>query len=256
MMTVWNSVWENISLLQLGLLWVVVIFAALIRAFSGFGFALAAMPVFSLLMQPTQAVVLTVALSLFVNTITIPKFWGVYPARPLTPMILLSLVGTGIGAMIVGLVSVQQFQLIIGVGVIFACATLTLYKPRHRQPNPRLAAGVGAISGLLNGAMAIPGPPVIIFAMATEPDPARSRSLLMTYFLFSALLALIAYGIAGYIDLVTVVFFAIALPAMLAGDKLGFWLFDHYGNAAYRRIALGLLYIIGVAITLKALADA
>jgi hypothetical protein len=43
----------NFGAQQLILIWIVVVFSAVLRAFTGFGFALAAVPAFSLLMAPT-----------------------------------------------------------------------------------------------------------------------------------------------------------------------------------------------------------
>ncbi len=61
----------DIGYLHLAAIWLVVIFAAVMRAFTGFGFALTAVPVFSLFMSPVQAVLLSVLLGLSMSVITL-----------------------------------------------------------------------------------------------------------------------------------------------------------------------------------------
>lgn len=230
-----------------------VVFAAVMRAFTGFGFALTAVPVFSLFMPPTQAVVLSASLTLAVSLTTLKTYWGQYPLKPMAPMVAMSLLGTLLGAWALTSISPDQFKLWIGISVIVACAALTFYRPRKRDPNAVVGGGVGLSSGLLNGAFAIPGPPIIIYAIATESEPARSRALLMTFFLFSAVGGLGAYAVAGFVTPYAPWLFLLAFPAMYLGDKLGFHLFHRFGGALYRRVALVVLFAVGVTIVGRAL---
>lgn len=244
---------DNVEAGQLLLIWGVVIMAAVLRAFSGFGFGLVAVPVFALFMPPTQAVVLSTALTLAISLLTFRTYWGGYPLQKMLPMLALLVVGTGCGVAVLSQISPGQFRLGIGLLVITACIALGLYRPREREPGALLGSFTGLLSGLMNGAFAIPGPPVIIYAMATQPDGRRSRALLMTFFLFSSLLALFSYGIAGFITPVSPWLFLLAFPAMYIGDKLGYALFRRFGSTFYRRVALGMLFALGVAITARAL---
>lgn len=243
----------GIDLLQLALIWAVVLLAAVLRSFTGFGFGLAAVPVFALFMAPTQAVVLSTSLTLVISLLTLRTFWGEFPLKPLLPMLAMCLLGTVFGAVVLSGVSPQQFRLWIGLCVIAACLVLSGYTPRHHEPGVLLGGVTGLASGVMNGAFAIPGPPVIIYAMATVPEPRRSRALLMTFFLFAALLALVTYTAAGFVTADSPRLFLLAFPAMLLGDKMGHWLFHKYGNAMYRRVALILMLGLGVAITARAL---
>ncbi len=243
----------NIGITQLMLTWAVVVFASVLRSFTGFGFALAAIPVFSLFLAPTQAVVLSASLSLVLSCLNLRTYWGEIPLRPMLPLLLMALVGTAIGAAILTVISADQFQLWVGLSVIAACFGLTFFQPSTRWKSPALTWFTGLISGLMNGALAIPGPPMIIYAMLTEPEPKRSRALLMTFFLASSLIALASYGAAGFITMQSAWYFLLALPALYVGDKLGYYLFQRFGDGFYRRIALVSLVAIGVTITLKAL---
>ena len=242
-----------VGLLQLALVAAVVVLAAVLRAFTGFGFALAAVPVFSLLMSPAQAVVLSASLAFAISLLTIRTYWGSYPLTAMAPLLAMALAGTGVGVLVLTALSGEQFQLYIGVAVLLACLALTFYRSGRLRPGPWRGAAAGVVSGLLNGAFAIPGPPVILYAMATEPDPARSRSLLLTFFLFSSAGALVMYAVAGLVTTLSLWLFLLAFPAMYVGDKIGYRLFHRHGTTLYRRVALAALYAVGVGIILKAL---
>ena len=83
----------------LALLMSSVLFAALMRAFSGFGFAMMAVPVFSLFLEPADAVVLAAILTLSVSALTYKAWWGQFDIRVFMPMLGGSVVGTAIGVM-------------------------------------------------------------------------------------------------------------------------------------------------------------
>ena len=247
---------SNISVLQLLLVWAVVVFAAVMRAFTGFGFALTAVPVFSLFMAPTQAVVLSASLTLAVSLVTLKTYWGKYPLRSMGVIVAWAALGTAVGAYALSQISVDQFQLWIGSALIIACLALALWQPAPRTgtPHPVWGTLTGLASGLLNGAFAIPGPPIVIYAMATEAQaPERARALLLMFFLFAAIAALLSYSVAGYVTAQSPWLFLLALPAMLIGDKLGYFLFYRYGDALYRKVAMGVMFAVGLAIIAQAL---
>jgi uncharacterized membrane protein YfcA len=238
---------------EIVLIWLGVAAAAVLRAFTGFGFGLAAVPLFSLFMLPSQAVVLSSSLTLAISLLSVKTYWGIYPVKTLSPILAAAVPGTLVGVLVLSSISVRQFQLWIGLAVIGACIALVVYKPRLRQPIGAVGGLTGLVSGVLNGAFAIPGPPVIIYSMATQTDPARSRSLLMTFFLFSSLLALTAYGLVGFITPVALGLFVLAFPAMFAGDRIGYRLFLRFGSELYRRIAIAVLAAAGISVICRSL---
>lgn len=250
------EVLAGVDWLQLALVWLVIAVAAVTRAFTGFGFALVAVPGLALIVAPTEALVTCAALAFALGLFTLRTYWRRFPMTALAPMILMSMFGTAAGAMLVRGISPALFSLWIGIVVMLACVVLTLYKPGRHGGGTVSSGLTGASSGLLNGAFAIPGPPVIVYALATEPDPVRSRALMMTFFLFSSVIALASYGVAGFFTRDTPVLFLAALPAMYLGDKLGYRLFRDHGAKRYRPVALITLFAVGAATTLSALSIA
>jgi uncharacterized protein len=240
-------------LLQLFLVWLAVLLASILRSFTGFGFALAAVPVFSMFLPPAEAVVLTSSLALAISLLSLPSFWGVIKLREIVPLLSMSWLGTVLGALLLASLSVALFQLWVGLSVLFATLAITVSRPASPWKNPVLPWGTGLLSGLMNGALAIPGPPMIVYAMLTEFEPRRARALLMTFFMISSMLALASYTVAGMVKLQSLWYFLLAFPVLYLGDKLGTRLFLRYGDNFYRRVALLGLAAIGVTITLRAI---
>ena len=88
----------GIGLAPLALIWAATVAAAILRSFTGFGFALAAVPSFAFFLTPSQAVVLSASLSLAVGLQTWPQHAGKVALRPLWPLYLMAVVGTIVGA--------------------------------------------------------------------------------------------------------------------------------------------------------------
>ena len=130
---------------------------------------------------------------------------------------------------------------------------LSRAEARERDASPSVSVGTGVLSGLMNGAFAIPGPPVVMYVMATMANPAHSRAFLMMFFVCSNIVSLVMFAWA---DLVTPQPFQllwIALPAMWLGNLLGNWAFERFAGEAYRPVVVGLCIVIGLSISLKAL---
>ena len=215
----------DIGIAELLAIWLAALFASVLRAFTGFGFALTAVPVFALFLAPVEAVVLSASLTLLSSLLTMRTFWAVVPLRPMLPLGLMSILGTAARTLLLNMISPEHFRLWVGLSVILACAWLSFVNPSQSHNTLLLRSGTGLLSGLMNGALAIPGPPMIVYAMLTEPQPELSRALLMTFFLFSAMVALVSFALAGFSTLQSLWYLLWTFPAVRVGDWLGDALF-------------------------------
>ena len=165
------------------LVWAAIIVAAVLRSFTGFGFALVAVPVLALFMPPAQVVVLSSALALTIGLLSLRSFYRLINWAQMLPLLLMSGLGTAVGALILASIPMTLFQLCVGLSVLAACLGIFVGRPERPLQWAGLPWLAGLLSGLMNGALAIPGPPMIVYTMLTEFDPARSRALLMAFFM-------------------------------------------------------------------------
>ena len=100
---------------------------------------------------------------------------GLFPVAPAKFMLMGAVLGTAIGVWFLASLSVTEFQLWIGVLVVIASIVLSRFTPSERPASGVTSLGTGVASGLMNGAFAIPGPPVILYVIATTTEATRLR---------------------------------------------------------------------------------
>ena len=227
--------------------------AALIRAFTGFGVAMLVVPAFSFFLLPGDAVVLSAVLALLLGLLSYRSWWQLFPAAPAKPMVSGSVIGTAVGVWFLASLSVNEFQLWIGISGVIASLVLARFNPNERRASAPVSLTTGMVSGLMNGAFAIPGPPVILYVVTTISDPVTSRAFLMMFFWCSSMVSLVMFGVAGLITLRPFQLLWVALPAMWLGNRIGDWAFGRFAGAAYRPFVVGLCILIGLTISAKAL---
>ena len=227
----------DISLLTwLGLL--AAIFAAgMLRGFTGFGFALAAVPLASLALPPAQVVPAMVFMQVAIGARDWVKERRLADRFSVPRLVVGCALGTPLGVAVLAFLPGPIMRLVVG-GVVLLAVFATWHGPG--QPRPRqtwFALVCGLASGVFNGLSAMGGPPAVLYFLAVEPDRNITRSSLMFYFPLAAALALPGNFLAGLVHPSTLVMAAAGFPAMLAGCWIGGIAFRHVGGGSYRAVA-------------------
>ena len=152
-------------------------------------------------------------------------------------MLMGAVLGTAIGVWFLASLSVTEFQLWIGVLVVIASIVLSRFTPSERPASGAASLGTGVASGLMNGAFAIPGPPVILYVIATMTEATQSRAFLMMFFWCSSIVSLAMFALAGLVTPRPFQLLWVALPAMWLGNQVGDWAFHSFcwrGLPAFR----------------------
>jgi uncharacterized membrane protein YfcA len=235
-LTVWQ--WATILVAAIG--------AGLMRGFSGFGSALMLAPILSLAVGPRVAVPAIVLANLVPTVQMIPEAARVVAWRGVAPMGIAGAVGVPIGIGML-LAADQAFtRRFIAVGVI-AFALIMLFGFRFKgRPSRAFGVVMGGIGGFLSGAGSIGGPPVILYLLS-GPDPAAiNRAILVHYFTWSQIAALVLFAAAGSMTwLVAWIAVVLVLPQVF-GTWAGSRLFRKSSERLYRNVALGFLLAAGV----------
>lgn len=227
-------------------IWLAVAIASVLRAFTGFGFALAAVPIFTWVLPPSLAVVLSASLVCATSSLRFGAFRKSLPQRNLSVLLIALIVCSSVGVVFLSSLDRAKFQLLAGLILLIACILLVFSKQFSFTGSTVKDLFTGSAAGLLNGLLSMPGPPLIVYVLATEKDPAQSRALLMTLLLASASLALVNFAWMGFVTLDSLWLFLLAWPVMLLGDRLGNRWFERYGSAQYRRVAISVLILIAL----------
>jgi hypothetical protein len=232
---------------------VVAVFAgAVLRGFTGFGFALAAVPALTLVFDPVLAVPAMLLLQMLATFQSLPAAHRSIHWPALAWLVAGAVIGMPAGTALLATLPADIMRLLIGLVMLAAVAMLWRGFRFAHMPGVPARLGVGALSGVLSGAAALPGPPVIVFFLASPATAAVSRASLLAYFLFTAIGSM---GFALAADLVgwaTVVLALLLAPALILGNWVGEKLFQRAAGGGYRPVALAVLLAIGLVATGRA----
>lgn len=224
-----------------------VLFAGFIRGFGGFGFALAAVPLLTIMLPPLLAIPIVLALEVILTVLFLPRVWPLVEWHSVSLLALGACFATPLGIWLLSAASPVLLRL--ALGIILLVSVYALWTPAVRLVVHRSggwAIATGAVSGLLSGSTAMSGPPVILYYMNDANKAPIRRASMMMFFLFSAAVA-ITYGMARGLYAPRILLFGLLLsPVAAIGAWLGSLCFHRTGAATYRSITLAILALIGL----------
>jgi uncharacterized membrane protein YfcA len=216
--------------------------------FAGFGAGLPSVPLLALVYGPAVAVVITVVLPI-PGSLTLFA-WGVRNAnwREVLPILAAGAIAAQGGAWLLLTLDPETTRRAIG-GVVLTIAVLLLAGWRYRGRRTTVSGLVtGVFGGVVHGSAGIGGPVTGLYLLSS-PEPATTirANAIMVSVTFSAL-TLIPYALGGAITETTVVRIALLLGPYLAGAWAGAKTFHRASDAGYRKAALVLIAVMGVAV--------
>lgn len=220
--------------------------AAVVRGYSGFGFSLLAITSLSLLLPPSEIIPPIFMMEVLASISLLPGVWNDIHWRALGMLFAGCLVATPVGVWLLASIPAAPMKIALSIVVLAAVALLSSGYVRKSMPNRFETAMTGAVSGLLNGAFGIGGPPVIIFFFSSPAGAAMSRASLIAYFIGTDTMGL---GFLTYEGLVTVnglYSLLMMTPALLIGQWLGARSFAASDPLNFRRWVLRVLIVLAL----------
>lgn len=222
----------------------VVMFAAGVQALSGFGFALLAVPLLSLLIVPQQAVVTATGISL--ATTAVASWRGRHSAdqQLATRLILSSLAGAPVGLFVIAHAPDGLLRAVLGVVVLGA--TVALARGWVVRETRLVDGAMGFVSGVLSTSLSTNGPPLVFLMQSREMSPDRFRSTINQVFVVANVVALVLFAATGLVDGSAVTGIVAALPAAFVGVVAGTWMRPRVSVERFRHVVLALLVLSGL----------
>jgi len=241
-----NAVSELLSVELAGLA-VVTLLAGLVRGFTGFGAGLLMAPWFLLILGPSRAVPVLVALELVASIRLVPSALREIDARSSISLALPACLAVPLGSLLlVGLDPVPVRRTISVIILIFVAMLVSGWRYRSKPPALALAA-TGATSGLLSGFGGVGGPPVVLLLVSGPDSAVRNRATLIVFFAMTQTVATLAFAFHGLLTSEVLWRAALLSPVFLLGTHLGASWFMPGRERLYRGVALSLVAISGIA---------
>ena len=236
----------NLSFLEFLFFCSVILFASLVRGFSGFGFSASSVSLLSFILPPKEIVPIILLLEIIASFFMIPSIWNKINWKFVLFLLLGVLFGTPLGIHLLSVLQPKLTHLIISITVlIFAFLLLRGYK--NRDINHNLSKFfVGAIAGTVNGFGTLAGLPIALYFLIIAAEPAVIRASLAALFFFTDFYALL---LAYFKDILDYKIIYRTLPLILVipiGVYMGTKLFTGSSKENYKKYVLYFLILVSI----------
>lgn len=227
----------------------IVSFAMFVRGFTGFGGALLTVPLLGLIWDVQQAIVVVAIMQVATGGTLALLARRSVARHELARVLVPSLVGLGVGAVLLSELPVEWVALALGVFSIGAGLNILARARVVAEPIQAslvVTGGTGIVAGLLQGMVGTGGPVIVPYMQRVVPRVAALRSTLLTYFLVLDALRLTGYiplGIAGQDTFATSLYL---LPFAVGASLLGGRLHIEVSDAVFQVAVAALLVLAGV----------
>jgi hypothetical protein len=238
-----------------GLSAVVILLASVIHGIAGFGFAQVSMGLMPLFRSPSSASIVFTVTAVVSNG---RVWWSVRDAfdwrRWIVPVAGL-VVGMPLGIYVFSRFDRTQMRVAIGAVLVLAVAVVGAtqqldvvtdwIEAREYRPGNLVGATAGLFAGVFGGAVAVPGPPMIVYgAFMSASGFWTGEEMKAVFTAFFGTLMLYRLGGLTYTGAVTgplVLEALVAIPMVFVGAWIGVYVFDHIPERTFQWIVLALL---------------
>ena len=236
----------------------------LVHGIAGFGIAQISMGLMPLFRSPTDASTIFGIVAVVSN---LRVWWSVrehFEWRDwLIPVGGLA-AGLPLGILLLNQLSESQMRLIIGITLLLAVILIALFRElklferwfgdKEIQNTWYLGLLAGFLAGLFGGAVAIPGPPMIVYGAfmlaAGSWDSKKMKAIFTAFFGTLMLYRSISITVTGDMSLQLFLESLMMLPGMFLGAWLGIKIYQFIPEKTFQWIVLGLLTINAILLIL------
>lgn len=224
---------------------IIVFLGAFTQGVTGFGNALVAVPLLSLLLPLKVVVPLSILNGLVITCFLSYRMRGQVAPRRLVPLMLGCLPGVALGALL--LHRLPQRGLRIFLGLVLIGYVLWHCRGRMRRTvGEGWAYLAGFATGLIGACLSAGGPPAIIYTTLTGWDKDEIKATLSGFFLFTGITIGFIHWLTGATTAEVHRLFLPSLPVAICGVALGASLYDRINGELYRRLLLAGLLVMGL----------
>ncbi len=236
----------NLSAGQMAVAAAVVLIGALVKGLAGFGASMIWATGLALILPPRAVVPLVLMFEVASSVHLLPKIWREVDWRSLRLLLIATWIATPLGIYLLDVIPADAMRLALAVAVLTAAVLIWRGFALKTVPGKGATLTVGASAGLLNGSMAIVGPPVILFYFSSPLGLSVGRASLVAFFLGTDTVGTAMLAVQGLISSETLIRVAFCIPLVLAGTALGNRGFSKASEAVFRRVVLILLMALAL----------
>jgi uncharacterized membrane protein YfcA len=245
---------EAVTHLDLAVLGIVLV-ATLIRSALGFGEALVAVPLLSLLIPVQVAAPLAVLVSITVAAIAMLQDWREVHARSAGWLVAATLAGIPIGLSFLTALDEHVVKGVLATVILAFAVSSLAGRTRFvlEKDDVRWLLGCGFVAGILGGAYGMNGPPLVVYGSLRRWSAAQFRATLQAYFLPASTLGMAGYWLAGFWSPAVTRYFLMSLPVTLLATFAGRLINRRLGERSFRTYVCVALVAVALALFRQAI---
>lgn len=222
--------------------------SSVLQSMTGFGFSIMAIPFLSLIMDPHRAIPLVMLVSFCTLAMNIRSVWSIADKQLLRTLLIGSLLGLPIGAYVYFYLEIAKLKLFISVSIITITLLLVIQKwiVKWLRMISDKAMLFGTISGFLTLSVGMPGPPIVLYLVATDRQPREFRALSLTFLFLIYPITLTVFALSKSISMELIGHVLFLLPFSWVGISLGNIMHHRLSPEAFRRVTLFLIIATGL----------
>lgn len=220
--------------------------AGVLRGFTGFGAGMVIVPALSLIYTPPVAVATLVMIEIVATAQLMPRLVPHVEWRTVLPLGAMACLGLPIGAWALLNADPAVMRRVIGVVVLFSAFVLSCGVRFSIAPGRAIAAGAGALSGVLSGATGVGGPPIILFYLSGPQNKMIARASITSVFAVTTTLMSLIFWREGVLTAHLLLRCAIFAPLYIVAVWMGTHMFSIASEAVFRRAAFVVLFVMAL----------
>ena len=227
--------------------------ATLIRSTFGFGEALIAVPLLSLILPVEVAAPIAVLASIIVAGTILFRDWRHIQFKSVSWLLISTLFGIPIGLLILKSMPESMIKGLLG-GLILSYSAYSLWSRKVLAlSDDRYAWLFGLLAGVSGGTYGINGPPLAVYGAMRGWSPAKFRATLQGYFFPASIVGMLGFGVTGLWTHAMIRLSLGSLPAIIIGIPVGQYIHERLETRSFARILNIGLGIIGLVLLLQAI---
>ncbi|NEP58677.1 MAG: sulfite exporter TauE/SafE family protein [Symploca sp. SIO2G7] len=219
--------------------------AILLRSIFGFGDALIAMPLLSLVLGIKVAAPLFALCALSAAFTLMVTNWHNIDFKPALQLFFSTLFGIPLGVLLIQIMP-EKFVL-IGLGLfLITLGSSQLLSIKLPKPDETIwVYCFGFVAGILGSAYNVNGAAIVSYATLCQWAPEKTRATLQGYFFPAGLMIVASHALSGLLTLEVLRLYIWVIPAILIATVLGNKIQQRMSTQRFERLLFVLLIILG-----------
>ena len=219
--------------------------AGWVQGVSGFGSALIAIPLLTLIIDIKTAVPLCSLASTVIATYMTLQLRHSFDLKKIGPLCMGAIPGIAVGATLLKTVPSHIIETVMGVFLIGYGVFNLFFAIPPKRIHRRWGYLAGFLTGAIGAALSAGGPPTIIYTTLNNWTKDEIKATLSGFFCFTSYLVIVAHLITGVTTLSVFKTFLISGPFILLGTALGTYCYRFFKKDFYLKVVFFSLIVMG-----------